>query len=120
MSSIPIGANEWARWKNSSELESPHSEISTGLRIMSMMLRAVFIALLLIMIVHVSMPESKTVWRAYEMPGDLIRMVSGFVVCVWIAVQLFAMHKDAEAYRTWFSLGLAAVPFTLICMVGIW
>jgi hypothetical protein len=66
------------------------------------------------------MPQSETIWTAYETPGDLIRMALGFVVCLGIVIQLFMAPKDAQAYRTWLYLGLAAVPFALICVFAIW
>lgn len=120
MSWTPIGANESARWKSPAEAVSPDSKIPRRLRMTSTVLRAVFIASLLMVIVHVSMPESETIWRAYQAPGDLIRMALGIVISVWIAIQLFAVPKDAQGCQTWLYLGLAAVPFTLICMVGVW
>lgn len=120
MSWMPIGANESARWKRSAGAVSPDSKIPTRLRITSTVLRAVFIASLLTVIAHVSMPESEPIWRAYQAPGDLIRMALGIVISVWIAIQLFAVPKDAQAYQTWLYLGLAAVPFTMICIVGVW
>ena len=82
--------------------------------------RAVFIACLLAITVRVSMPQSETIWTAYETPGDLIRMALGFVVCLGIVIQLFMAPKDAQAYRTWLYLGLAAVPFALICVFATW
>jgi hypothetical protein len=41
-------------------------------------------------------------------------------VCVWLVIQLFRAPKDAEGYRTWLYLGLAAVPFALICVLAVW
>jgi hypothetical protein len=98
----------------------PAAEISTRLRVAGTVLRTVFIVSLLLVILRVSMPQSETVWTAYETPGDLIRMIFGFVVCLWIGTQLFIVPKDAHAYRTWLYLGGAAVPFALICGVAIW
>jgi len=39
---------------------------------------------------------------------------------LWIAAQLFAVPKDAQAHRTWLYLGLSAVPFALICALAVW
>jgi hypothetical protein len=47
-------------------------------------------------------------------------LVFGFAICVWLALQLFIVPKDAGAHRTWLYLGLAVVPFVVICIVGIW
>jgi hypothetical protein len=70
--------------------------------------------------VRVSTPQSESIWSAYETPGDLIRLALGFAVCVWILMHLFMPPKDAEGYRTWLYLGLAAVPFALIIAMAIW
>jgi len=87
---------------------------------LALVLRTVFIAALLVVIVHVSMPQSASLWTAYEAPGDLVRLIFGFAICAWLALQLFVLPKDPGAYRTWLYLGLAAVPFVVICIVGIW
>ena len=111
---------EWARRAHVPEAKLPPSDIPAGLRIAGTVLRAVFIACLLAITVRVSMPQSETIWTAYETPGDLIRMALGFVVCLGIVIQLFLAPKDAQAYRTWLYLGLAAVPFALICVFATW
>jgi hypothetical protein len=110
----------WSRPKNPLGPMSPDSEVSRPLRVASLILRAVFIASLVIVTLRVSMPQSETIWTAYETPGDLIRIVLGVALCVWFAVQLLATPKDAQAHRIWIYLGLAAVPFAVICIVGIW
>ena len=84
------------------------------------MLRALFIAALLVVTVRVSSPQSETIWSAYETPGDLIRLALGLLVCVWIVVQMFMVPKDPEGYRTWLYLGLVAVPFAIICAIAVW
>ena len=66
------------------------------------------------------MPQSETYWSAYETPGDLVRLVLGIAVCIWLVVQLFRGPRDANGYRTWLYLGLAAVPFALICLIAVW
>ncbi len=72
------------------------------------------------MTIHVSSPQNETIWLAYETPGDLIRVILGFAVSVWIVSQLFVFPEEAEAYRTWVYCGLVAVPFALICAIAIW
>lgn len=79
-----------------------------------------FIITLVLVMLRVSMPQNETIWTAYDTPGDLIRMALGFAVCIWLVIQLFNMPKDAAGYRTWLYLGLAAVPFALICLVYVW
>jgi len=83
-------------------------------------LRALFIGILIAVTARVSSPQNTTIWSAYETPGDLIRVILGFAVCLWIALQLFKLPENADAHRTWIYLGLAAVPFALICAIAIW
>ena len=96
------------------------SDLSPGLRIASNVLRALFIACLLLITLRVSMPQSETIWRAYDTPGDLIRIALGLAVCVWLVTHLFTAPPDTRRYRTWLYLGLAAVPFALICLIAVW
>jgi archaellum biogenesis protein FlaJ (TadC family) len=111
---------EWARREILSDAKVPASNLSPGLRVASVILRALFLACLLVVTLRVSMPQSETIWTAYETPGDLIRMGLGLAVCVGILIQLFAAPKDPQRHRTWLYLGLAAVPFALICVVAVW
>lgn len=90
------------------------------LRIAAIALRVVFIFTLLVLTVRVSMPQSETIWSAYETPADLFRMLLGLVLCVWFIFHLFQGPRDARGYRTWLYLGLVAVPFALICLYAVW
>ncbi len=115
MTWVPI---EWAR-------RDPHaavlaSDLSPGVRIASNVLRTLFIACMLVITLRVSMPQSETIWTAYDTPGDIVRMALGLAVCVWLVVQLFTAPNDAQHHRTWLYLGLAAVPFAAICLVAVW
>ena len=96
------------------------SDLSPWLRMASNVLRALFILCLLAITLRVSMPQSETIWTAYDTPGDLVRMVLGLAVCVWLVVQFFTASMDAQHHRTWLYLGLAAVPFALICLIAVW
>jgi len=106
---------EWARRAGPAE-----SDVPFRLRLAATLLRIAFIALLLVVTVRVSLPQSETIWTAYDTPGDLIRMVLGFVVCLWIAFQFFLAPKDAHSHRTWLYIGAAALPFAVICAIAIW
>ena len=102
MAWMPI---EWARSDHhAAELTS---DLSPGLRIASNVLRALFILCLLAITLRVSMPQSETLWTIYDTPGDLIRMVLGLAVCLWLVVHLVTVPKDAHHYRTWLYLGPA-------------
>ena len=106
-------------------LENPGSQISpapgsSGVRIAAITLRTVFIVTLVVLTLRVSRPQSETIWSAYETPADLVRMLLGFALCVWFVYLLFQGPRDARGYRTWLYLGLAAVPFALICLYAVW
>jgi hypothetical protein len=49
-----------------------------------------------------------------------VRLSLGILVCAWLLYQLFLVPKDAGSSRTWFYLGLIAVPFTLIVLFVAW
>jgi hypothetical protein len=82
--------------------------------------RALFIGTLLVVIARVSLPQSESIWSAYETPGDLLRMALGFAVGLWILLHIFMTHHDAEGYRTWIYLGLIIAPFALALAIWIW
>lgn len=96
------------------------TNISPAMRLAALMLRTVFLCILIVVTVRVSLPQSETIWSAYETPADLVRMILGLVLCGWFVYQLFSGPDDAAGYRTWFYLGLVAVPFSLICAYAIW
>ena len=68
-----------------------------GLRILAIVLRALFIGALIAVTVRVSSPQSKSLASVYETPGDLIRLALGFAVCLWIVIHLFMLPRTAEA-----------------------
>jgi TRAP-type C4-dicarboxylate transport system permease small subunit len=93
---------------------------SRRVRIAGKILRALFIGILIVVTARVASPQTKSFWSAYQTPDDLIRVALGFSVCLWLAVHVFILPKDAEAYRTWLYLGLAVLPLALICAIVIW
>jgi hypothetical protein len=109
-----------ARQKSPSEREKPASDVSPGLRALGHTLRVLFIGCLLVLTVRVSLPQNETIWTAYDTLGDLMRLVLGFVVCIWIVIQLFRPPKDAHGYRMWSYFGLIGVPFAVVCLIAIW
>jgi len=122
MSQMPL---DWARQQSPpnarvSGARSSLAEVPNGLRIASAILRTLFILALLVIIALVSKPQSESIWTVYDTPADLVRVVLGFAVFAWIAVQLFILPKDAQAHRTWLYLGMVGVPFALICAAALW
>jgi hypothetical protein len=102
----------------------PEAKLSGGVsqaqRVAAIVLRTLFIVLLLALTLRVSLPQNETIWTAYDTPADLVRLVLGLGVCAWLVYQLFIVPKDPESSRTWFYLGLVAVPFALIVLFVAW
>jgi hypothetical protein len=116
-----LGASKMAQIENSAESALSDGPIPVGLRIAANVLRALFIVVLVLITVLVSMPQNETFWTAYDTPSDLVRMVLGLAVVVWLAFQLFTGGpRDQHGYRTWLYLGLVAVPFSVICLAAVW
>jgi hypothetical protein len=109
-----------ARLENPPDADHGASNIPTGLRVTATTLRVLFIFLLLALTVRVALPQSETIWTAYETPNDLIRFLLGVAVCLWLGFQLFRGPTDVHGYRTWLYLGFAAVPFAAICLAAVW
>jgi TRAP-type C4-dicarboxylate transport system permease small subunit len=99
---------------------SPSPDVPRALRLAAIVLRTSFIVLLLVLTLRVSLPQNETIWTAYDTPADLVRVSLGIGVCAWLLYQLFQMPQDADSSRTWFYLGLVAVPFTLITLFAVW
>ena len=95
-------------------------EPASGPRIAAALLRTLFICLLIAVSLRVAMPQSETIWTAYDTPLDLARLSLGVIVSIFLVAQLFYGPKDANAYRTWLYLGLAAVPIAVVLLVVVW
>jgi hypothetical protein len=95
-------------------------DVSHPLRVAAIVLRTLFIVLLLVLTLRVSLPQSETIWTAYDTPADLVRLILGVGVSAWLVYQLFLVPRDAASSRTWFYLGLVAVPFALIVLFVAW
>lgn len=106
--------------ETSPETAPPDARIPAGLRIAAIVLRALFLAVLALITLRVSLPQNETIWTAYDTPSDVVRMVLGLAVAAWLVFQLFRGPRDQEGYRTWFYLGLVAVPFSLVCLFAAW
>jgi TRAP-type C4-dicarboxylate transport system permease small subunit len=94
--------------------------IPMGLRILAIILRALFIGALVAVTVRVSSPQSESLASVYETPGDLIRLALGIAVCLWIVIHLFMLPRTAEGYRTWVYLGLVVAPLSWAVAIAIW
>jgi hypothetical protein len=99
---------------------TPVVTIPMGLRVLAIVLRALFIGALVAVTVRVSSPQSESLASVHETPGDLIRLALGFAVCLWIVIQLFMLPSTAEGYRTWLYLGLVVAPLALAAAIAIW
>jgi F0F1-type ATP synthase membrane subunit a len=94
---------------------------SPVVRRVGMIFRTIFICILIVITARVASPEVEHLSSVYETPGDLIRVVLGFAVCVWLVVHLFVLPRDADAgYRIWFYMGFALIPLAILLGVVIW
>jgi hypothetical protein len=100
------------------KLSAPKPE--SRLRITAILLRTVFICLLIAVTLRVAMPQNETIWTVDDTPADLVRVMLGIIVCVFLAAQLFYAPKNDHAYRTWLYLGLAAIPIAIVLLVVGW
>jgi hypothetical protein len=100
--------------------ETETATIPKGQRILAMFLRALVFGALVAMTVHLSSPQSETIWTVYDTPGDLIRLALGFAVCLWIVIRFFRFPKTAEVYRAWVNFGLVVAPLALVTAIAIW
>src|SRR5262245_65626015 len=96
------------------------TKIPVSLRILAIILRALFISALVAITVRVSTPQSETLWSVHETRGDLIRLVLGLAVALWIVIHLFTIPKTVAAYKRWVYLGLVVAPISLAAAVVIW
>ena len=94
--------------------------VPTLIRVVGLVLRAVFLCTLVVVVIRVSAPQSETIWSAYETPGDLVRLLLGAAVAIGVLVQLFRPPKDAHAYRTWAYLGIILAPLAVAVAVAAW
>ena len=99
---------------------TPAATIPVGMRILAVVLRALFIGAVVVVTLRVSSPQSESFASVYETPGDLIRLALGFAVCLWIVIHMFMLPRTAEGYRTWVYLGLAVAPLALAAAIAIW
>jgi hypothetical protein len=99
---------------------TPVPTIPMGLRILAIVLRALFIGALVAVTIRVSSPQSETFSSVHETPSDLIRLALGSAVCLWIMIHLFMLPRTAEAYRTWVYLGLVVAPLAWAVAIVIW
>src|SRR6266516_5253737 len=94
--------------------------IPMGLRILAIILRALFIGALVAVTVRVSSPQSESLASVYETPGDLIRLALGFAVCLWIVIHMFMLPRTADGYRMWIYLGFVVAPLAWAVAIIIW
>ena len=98
-------------------VETPPSD---AVRLAGLAMRSVFILIVIIITARVASPQMERLRTIYETPGDLIRVVLGMAVCIWLAANLFVLPRDAAAYRIWFYLGFVLLPLSVLLGYVIW
>jgi hypothetical protein len=102
------------------DTKSPHSDVPAWQQTAGLTLRSVFLIALAVLTFRVALPQNETISTAYDTPDDLVRLILGLAVCAWLIVQLFRMPHDPAGYRSWFYIGMPAIPFALICLYYTW
>jgi hypothetical protein len=105
---------------NAANQKLPDAKLSTTMWLAGVVARTLFLGVLIIITARVSSPQLEHISSLYETPSDLVRVALGFVVCVWLAINLFILPKDPGAYRTWAQLGLVLLPLAVLCAVVVW
>jgi hypothetical protein len=100
--------------------KEPAAKLSSGLKFGGMVTRALFLIVLIAITARAASPQIENIWSIFETPGDLIRVVVGFVACAWFAAHIFIPPRDPSAYETWLYLGPAILPLSVLCAVVVW
>jgi hypothetical protein len=95
-------------------------QVSRAVRFAGLAARTIFIGMLIVITIRVASPQVEQIWTLLDTPGDLIRVLLGFALCVWLLVNIFAVPKDPGGYRIWLYLGFALLPLSALCAVVIW
>lgn len=99
----------------------PHTaDVGSGIKFAGIAVRSIFMILLIILVARLSAPQNETIWTVYDTPGDLVRLVLGAAVCLWIVPHIFMLPKDAQAYKTWIFLSVPLLPLGFLLAFAIW
>lgn len=90
------------------------------MRFVGLTLRTLFLLLIVVTTARVASPQIERLSSLYDTPHDLLRVVLGAAVCIFVFVQIFRYSRDPADMRNWVPIGLAAVPLALLCAVVIW
>jgi hypothetical protein len=102
---LPGGADKMANLEHPPEAKFS-GDVSHALRVRRYCTADIIhIVLLLVLTLRVSLPQSETIWTAYDTPADLVRLILGVGVCAWLVYQLFQVPHDAGTPAPGFILG---------------
>lgn len=96
------------------------AKLSTKVWLAGLVFRTLFIGILIVITARVASPQLEHISSIYETPSDLARVALGFIVCVWLAANLFILPKDPGGYRTWAQLGVILLPLSVLCALVVW
>jgi hypothetical protein len=105
---------------NTANQKLPDAKLSTTVWLAGVVVRTLFIGILIIITTRVAGPQLEHLSSLYETPSDLVRVALGFIVCVWLAINLFILPKDPGGYRTWAQLGIVLLPLAILCAIVVW
>jgi len=105
---------------NTTNEKLPDARLPTTVWLAGLVVRTLFIGILIIITARVSSPQLEHISSLYETPSDLVRVALGFLVCAWLAANLFILPKDPGGYRTWAQLGPILLPLSLLGAYAVW
>jgi hypothetical protein len=88
--------------------------------LLGLLFRTLFIVVLIAVTWRVASPQNETIWSSYETPGDLVRLILGVVVCIFLIVNIFRLPKDVGWSSTWTHMGPVLVALAVLCAYVIW
>jgi len=100
--------------------KEPTAKLSPRVKLAGMLIRAMFLIVLIAITARAASPQIENIWSISETPGDLIRVIVGFVACAWFTAHIFIPPRDPGAYETWLYLGPAILPLSVLCAVVVW
>ena len=100
--------------------KSSDAKPSKTLWLAGLTVRTLFIAILVIITLRVSSPQVEHISSVLETPTDVVRLLLGLGVCIWLVVHVFVWPRDDGAYRTWTQLGFILLPLAALCAYITW
>ncbi|OYU90630.1 MAG: hypothetical protein CFE29_07245 [Bradyrhizobiaceae bacterium PARB1] len=100
--------------------DATRSAPSSSTKVGGTVLRTLFLLVLIVITFRVASPQREALRSLLETPADLIRVLLGLIVMVWLGIHIVWLPKDAGAYRTWSRMGFILLPLAVLCAYVVW